>query len=89
MTAVSRVSCITTAKYMRIRTFSVKVNRPQYVFPLNITIINRAWDSGTGGYVYWTSNRVPNPTPTASSTRPNYTGTLSGHTVEAETVQVR
>lgn len=36
----------------------------------------RAWDSGTGGLVYWTSADKA-ATPAATDTNPNYTGTLS------------
>ena len=38
----------------------------------------RAFDSGTGYYVYWVS-QVPNPTPSPIDTVPNYTGTLSAY----------
>lgn len=41
----------------------------------------RALDSGTGGYVYWTSVGTPDPTPTPSETTPNFTGTLSVYTI--------
>jgi len=41
-----------------------------------IEFYQRAWDSGTGGYVYW-SSVAPDPTPLPSETQPNYTGALS------------
>ena len=41
-----------------------------------ITYYMRARDSGTGGWVYWTTND-PTVTPSAATTSPNYTGTLS------------
>lgn len=41
----------------------------------------RALDSGTGGYVYWTSVGIPDPTPTPSETTPNFTGMLSVYTI--------
>ncbi len=36
---------------------------------------------GTGGYVYWTTRGTPNPTPAATETTPNFTGTLQSYTV--------
>ena len=40
----------------------------------------RALDSGTGGYVYWTSVS-PDPTPLPIDTQPPYTGVLTLYVV--------
>lgn len=55
-------------------TVTVTVEAPKHYF-------QRALDSGTGGYVYWTSVGTPDPTPTPSETTPNFTGTLSVYTI--------
>lgn len=49
---------------------------------VEIVFYMRAWDSGTGGWVVWTSNDSPDISPIAARTTPNYTGTLSAVHVE-------
>jgi hypothetical protein len=39
----------------------------------------RALDSGTGGYVYWTTT---NPLATPTTTSPQFTGTLSATSIQ-------
>lgn len=43
--------------------------------------MQRAHDSGTGVYVYWTTFSEPDPTPAPSETQPNYTGVLSVYAI--------
>ena len=40
----------------------------------------RVYDDGTGGYCYYTKTTI-DPTPSAGETTPNYTGTISDHSV--------
>jgi hypothetical protein len=40
------------------------------------TFFMRAYDTGTSGYVFWSSSAGPLLTPSASQTTPNFTGTL-------------
>ena len=40
----------------------------------------RVYDDGTGGYCYYTKTTI-DPTPTSGETTPNYTGTISDHSV--------
>ena len=50
---------------------------------LSTTTINyfqRVYDDGTGGYCYYTKTTI-DPTPTSGETTPNYTGTISDHSV--------
>lgn len=46
----------------------------------NPCLLQRAFDSGTQGYVYWLTV-APNANPIASITTPNYTGTLSAYAI--------
>lgn len=43
--------------------------------------MQRAHDSGTGVYVYWTTYGAPDPTPSPSETQPNYSGVLSVYSI--------
>lgn len=46
-----------------------------------ILYVQRLWDTGTGGWVYYT--KVVDPAPLASETTPNYTGATSLHSIVA------
>lgn len=48
--------------------------------PVITTYYMRAFDSGTIGWVYWTATD-PTATPLASTTTPNYTGTLGSYII--------
>lgn len=42
--------------------------------------LQRVYDSGTAGYCYYTKT-VEDPTPLSGETSPNYTGSISAHSV--------
>lgn len=46
------------------------------------TYVQRVFDSGTNGWCYYTKTTI-DPTPSSGETTPNYTGSISGHTVLA------
>lgn len=43
----------------------------------------RVWDTGTGGYCYYSKSSI-DPAPLSTETYPNYTGSISAHSVVAE-----
>ena len=47
---------------------------------LTVKYFQRVYDDGTGGYCYYTKTSI-DPTPSAGETTPNYTGTISDHSV--------
>ena len=47
---------------------------------LTVKYFQRVYDDGTAGYCYYTKTTI-DPTPLASETTPNYTGTISDHSV--------
>lgn len=47
---------------------------------LTIKYFQRVYDDGTAGYCYYTKTTI-DPTPSAGETTPNYTGTISDHSV--------
>jgi hypothetical protein len=47
---------------------------------LTVKYFQRVYDDGTAGYCYYTKTSI-DPTPSAGETTPNYTGTISDHSV--------
>jgi hypothetical protein len=47
---------------------------------LTIKYFQRVYDDGTEDYCYYTKTEI-DPTPTSGETTPNYTGTISDHSV--------
>ena len=47
---------------------------------LTVKYFQRVYDDGTAGYCYYTKTTI-DPTPSAGETTPNYTGTISDHSV--------
>lgn len=45
--------------------------------------LQRVWDTGTAGYCYYLKT-VIDPTPLSTETTPNYTGSISAHSVVTE-----
>ena len=56
--------------------------KPSTTIPGQLTVkyFQRAYDDGTAGYCYYTKTSI-DPTPSAGETTPNYTGTISDHSV--------
>ena len=48
--------------------------------PAVVFYFQRVYDSGTGGWCYYTK-RFVDPTPAASETSPAYTGAISNHSI--------
>jgi hypothetical protein len=53
---------------------------PDLISSTTTNYFQRVYDDGTGGYCYYTKTTI-DPTPSAGETTPNYTGTISGHSV--------
>ena len=53
---------------------------PDLLSSTTINYFQRVYDDGTGGYCYYTKTTI-DPTPSAGETTPNYTGTISDHSV--------
>jgi hypothetical protein len=63
-------------------TFAPRTAEGPGVIVGSATYYFRAFDSGTSGWVTWSSSGLPNLTPTSTQTTPNYTGTLSRLAIE-------
>lgn len=68
--------------------FKVNGNSPDFdktvtntvIEELTIKYFQRVYDDGTEGYCYYTKTEI-DPTPSAGETTPNYTGTISDHSI--------
>ena len=63
----------TTVDFQRIETETITEQ-------LTVKYFQRVYDDGTAGYCYYTKTTI-DPTPSAGETTPNYTGTISDHSV--------
>jgi hypothetical protein len=53
----------------------------------NIRYYQRVFDTGTGGWCYYSTLNILNSSPASAATSPNWTGTISNHQVLTRLVE--